>query len=157
METGNESFCALCGRREHQVKQLAAKGHGFICDDCQNLQMEGTTEAALMRVRDPSINDPYQRFKLETQLREVLRTQFATSIATPRDPEEPKPTGQDAVNGFKAHPVLQDKVQFSGVNENMKLPNMDPEQWENYLQNELDYQNRKRLQKLNEQSMRPSR
>ncbi len=157
MAKSGEKYCALCGRREQLVRSLKPRDQGYICDDCDNLQMKGATETSLMRNRDASINDVYQRYKVEVETQGQLRKQFQTTVAAPHDPEKPRVSqGNENANGFQAHPLLKDKVQFNGANENMKLPNMDPEQWENYLEYQLQMQNEKRLEMTNQQTMRPT-
>ena len=155
MTKSAENFCSLCGRREHQVRSLKPRDLGFICEDCASLQMAGATEAAMMRNRDPSINDAYQRHKVESATKLALQKEFQTKVAEPKDPEKPRVAANENGNGFQAHPLLKDKVQFNGANETTILPNMDPEQWEHYLEYQLQLKNELRLQNLNQQTMRP--
>lgn len=157
-----DKHCSLCGRKESQVRLLKPVAKGFVCDECDALRMDviGDGEARIRgRDRDPSVNDPYRRYQVELETQADLRAQFQTSVAEPKEPMEDhelqQQQGDELANGFMDHPILRDKVQFNGVNENMKLPSMDPEQWEHYLEHQLQLQNQKRLTQENEQTFTP--
>lgn len=157
-----EKHCGLCGRKEAQVRALKPVAKGYVCDECDALRMGAISDSEARirnRERDPSINDPYRRYQVQLENQADLRSQFNTSVAEPKEPIEDHELQQqnsnDLANGFMDHPILRDKVQFNGVNENMKLPSMDPEQWENYLEHQLQLQNQKRLTQQNEQAFSP--
>lgn len=159
----DERFCSMCGRKATQVRQLKTLAKGYVCDECDAIRASIFDDAeawARKRGRDAAIKDQFMRFEVELENQSDLRSQFKTSVQDPKEPIEDHQrqnnVGDELANGFQDHPILKDKVQFNGVNENMKLPSMDPEQWENYLENQLQLQNQKRLQKQNEATMVPS-
>lgn len=161
MSNEETAYCLLCGRRIEHVDELRKKPSGYVCGECDTFRVAVLGEssgdiAPERKARDPAVTDEYQRHKVQIANQSTLRRQFQTSVADPKDPAEKQSAGEEQANGFRQHPILGDKVQFQGINENLKLPTMDMEQWENYLQFQLSLEQQKRLQQLNEDTMKPT-